>query len=75
MAAVGASEAAAGYKGQMTKKVSQLRRKLADKQVQIDGLKIATENAFKMLSGVWGGYVINGDDLGGDHKGRNLFIR
>ena len=70
MAAVGASEAAAGYRPYTEKKVSQLRRKIADKQEQINALDSAVKNAFAMLAGVWGGYVINGDELGGEHQGR-----
>jgi hypothetical protein len=70
IAAVGASEAASGYRPYTEKKVSQLRRKIADKQEQINALDLAIVDATNLIASALGGYVIKGE---GEYEG-NLFI-
>lgn len=70
MAAAGVSEVAAGYQYTVDKKVSRLRHKIAEKQEQINAMDLAARALFTLFTGVAGGYRIDGDKLGGIHKGR-----
>jgi len=70
MKAVGVSEVAAGYQYSVDKKISRLRQKLAEKQEQINAMDLAARALFSLFTGVAGGYKIDGDKLGGIHKGR-----
>jgi len=70
MKAVGVSEVSAGYQYSVDKKISRLRQKLAEKQEQINAMDLAARALFSLFTGVAGGYKIDGDKLGGIHKGR-----
>lgn len=72
--ATGVSEVAAGYQYSVDKKISRLRRKIGEKQEQLDAMDIAIRNATAIISGMWGGYKIDGDTLEDEQYHGNTFI-
>lgn len=70
ISAAGVSETSEGYKDHSSKIISVLRRKIVEKQEQIDALDLAIKNATGLIAGALGGYAIKGE---GSYDG-NYFI-
>lgn len=70
LSAKGASQLAAGYQSQQSKKETQLLRLIHQKQIQIDSLDQAILTATNLIAGTLGGYAITGT---GQYEG-NQFV-
>jgi hypothetical protein len=70
LACKGRSQVNKGYIDPMKRVVARLRSKIQDKQEQLNAMDLAARSMFALFSGLSGGFRVNGDDLGGIHKGR-----
>lgn len=58
------------YQSEAQKMSSKIKAGLSQKQEQLNAVDLAARSLFALFTGVAGGYRIDGDELGGIHKGR-----